>query len=137
MSQANVEIVRRAIALLSELYVRGEASDGLLDLCAPDIRVDAPRRVFNPDLYEGHSGTRRLIREVWDAWEEFSEQTERLLDAGDRVVSIQVIRGRGRASKAQVQADGALIWTLRNRRVVGVEVFFDRREALNAVGHAA
>jgi hypothetical protein len=46
MSQ-NVEIVRRALDLLRDSYESGEATDGLLDLCTPDVRVDATRRVFN------------------------------------------------------------------------------------------
>jgi ketosteroid isomerase-like protein len=136
MSEQNLEIVRRAIQVLSESYEKGEATGALLDLCAPDIRVDASRRVFNPDLYEGEAGIRRLIREIFEASEDFSEATERLIDAGEKVVSLQTIGGRGRVSKAEVQARGALVWTLRDRRIVGVETFLDQREALEAVGLA-
>jgi ketosteroid isomerase-like protein len=135
MSQ-NVEIVRRALDLLRDSYESGEATDGLLDLCTPDVRVDATRRVFNPDLYEGDAGVRRSIREICDAWEDFYESTERLIDAGDRVVVVQTIGGRGRASKARVEQRGALIWTMRDGLVQLIEVFTDPREALKAVGLA-
>ena len=134
MSQENVEIVRRAREILSEAYKSGEATDELLALCAPDFQMDASRRVFNPATYDGHAGLRSAISEVADAWEDFREENERLIDVGDKVLALQTIAGRGRASGVEVQSPGALIWTLRDGQVVHVEVFYDQTEALKAVG---
>jgi ketosteroid isomerase-like protein len=134
MSQHNVEIVRRATELLSEAYKSGEPTDEMLALCAPDIRVDASRRVFNPATYDGHAGLRRSITEIWEAWEGFREEDSQLIDLGDKVLALQTIAGRGRASGAEVRAPGALIWTLRDGRVAHVEAFLDQSEALKAVG---
>jgi ketosteroid isomerase-like protein len=134
VSEENVEIVRRGLDLLRESYESGTATEGLLALCASDIRVDATRRVFNPGLYEGHAGVQRSMGEICDAWEDFHESTERLIDAGDRVVVLQTISGRGRASKARVQQKGALIFTIRDGLVQLIEVFGDPHEALKAVG---
>ena len=134
MSHANVELVRQALELLRESYVAGTATEGLLDLCTPEIRVDASRRVFNPDVYVGEAGIRRSIREICEAWEEFNERTEGLIDAGDRVVVLQTISGRGRVSKAHVEQKGALIWTVRDGRVKLIEVFGDPCEALKTAG---
>ena len=129
-----MEIVRRGLELLRESYESGQAAAGLLELCAPDVQVDASRRVFNPDVYEGEAGVRRSIREICDAWEDFQESNERLIDMGDRVVVLQTIGGRGRTSKAHVQRQGALIWTVRDGLVQLIEVFTDQREALEAAG---
>ena len=129
-----MEIVRRGLDLLCEAHERGTATDALLEQCAPDIRVDALRRVFNPTVYEGHAGVRRSIEETCDAWEDFHETTERLIDTGDRVVVLQTFGGRGRASRAQVQQRGALIWTVRDGLVRHIEIFGDQREALQAAG---
>jgi ketosteroid isomerase-like protein len=134
MAQEDVQIVRRGLDLLRDSYQSGAATDGLLDLCAPDVRVDARRRVFNPEVYEGRAGVRRSIGEICDAWEDFHERNERLIDAGHRVVVIQTIGGRGRASKAHVQQKGALIWTVRDGLVQHIEVFTDPAEALKAAG---
>jgi uncharacterized protein len=134
MSQENMEIVRRATESLSESYKSGEATDEMLALCAPDIRVDASRRVFNPATYDGHAGLRSAIREIWEAWEDFCEEDEQLIDVGDRVIALHTIAGRGRTSGAEVRAQGALIWTVRDGRVARVEAFLDQREALEAVG---
>ena len=79
---------------------------------------------------------RRSIGEICDAWEDFHESNERIIDAGDRVVVIQTIAGRGRISKAQVEQKGALIFTMQDGFVRLIEVFVDPREALKAVGLA-
>jgi hypothetical protein len=94
MSQENVEIVREAMEALSESYTRGEATDGLLALCAPDIRVDSSRRVFNPAVYDGHDGVRRSIQEISEDWEDFSQATDRRRREGPRAEHNQ--RGRTR-----------------------------------------
>ena len=62
-----MQIVRRGLDRLRESYETGAATDGLLDLCAPGIQVDATRRVFNPAVYEGDAGVRRAIQEIGDA----------------------------------------------------------------------
>jgi hypothetical protein len=64
MGEEAVETVRRAVDLLNESLQSGEASHGLLDLCEKDIEVDASRRVFNPEVYDGHAGMQRLVREI-------------------------------------------------------------------------
>jgi len=129
-----VEIVRRALDLLRDSYNSGVATDALLELCAPDIRVDGTRRVFNPDVYEGEAGVRRSIREIFDVWEDFHQINERFIDLGDRVVVLQTIGGRGRASKARVQLQGALICTVRDGLLRLIEIFVDQRDALAAAG---
>jgi ketosteroid isomerase-like protein len=134
VSQENVEIVRRASEILSEAYKSGEVPDEMLVLCAPDFQLDASRRVFNPATYDGHAGLRSAISEISDAWEDFCEGNEQLIDVGDKVLALQTIAGRGRASGIEVRAAAALIWTLRNGQIVHVEVFSDRSEALKAVG---
>ena len=128
-----MEIVRRVTEILSNAYKTGEATDDLFALCAPDFQMDASRRVFNPATYHGHDGLRRAIREIAEAWEDFREENERLIDVGDQVLVLQTIAGRGRASGVEVRAPGALIWTVREGRVVEVAAFLDQDEALKAV----
>ena len=134
MSAENVELVRTASSLVTASCQAGEASEDLLAMCTPEIRVDASRRVFNPDVYEGADGMRRMVREIHDAWEGFAEDTEELVDAGEKVVSLHTISGRGRSSGAEVRSGGGLVWTVREGRIVLVEVFADREEALRSAG---
>ena len=133
MSQENVEIVREVMALLSRA-ASGAPTPELLDLFAPDVTVDMSRRVFNPDVYEGHVGLARLGREVRDVWDEFHVTAERFIDLDDRVLVIETRRGRGTGSGVEVEQRTGVIWTLRQGQVIRMETDLDPQEALKAVG---
>jgi hypothetical protein len=94
MSDETLAVVRRAVRALEESARCGELMPALRELSDPHIHIDASRRVFNPDMYDGHSGMARLVREMHDAWEDFSHTTERLVDFGDQVLWIQTIAGQ-------------------------------------------
>jgi hypothetical protein len=83
MAQGDTAVVRAAIGALNESFARGEPTEALLELCEADIRVDASRRMFNPEVYVGHEGMRRLIADVADAWKEFSDNVERIVEDGE------------------------------------------------------
>jgi ketosteroid isomerase-like protein len=133
MSQANVELVRTVMHLM-DLAERGERNPRLIDYFAPDVEIDMSRRTFNPDVYMGHAGLRRLSREVRDVWEVFVITPERFIDAGDRVVVVETRRGRGRGSGLEVEDRSAVIWTIREGQVIRMETDLQPHEALDAVG---
>jgi ketosteroid isomerase-like protein len=133
MSQENVEVVREVMALLSEK--RGARRNReLLDRFAPDVVIDMSRRVFNPDVYVGHAGLRRLGEDVAAIWSEFRVEPERMIDAGDRVVVSETRRGRGVGSDVEVESRAWVIWTIRDGLVVHGETDLAEDEALKAVG---
>jgi len=133
MSQEKVEIVRRLIALGDESRENGIATLPA-DLMAPDVEFDLSRRVFNPETYRGYDGWLRLTAQMSEVWGEWHVTAERILDAGDRVVSIEAVRGRGRASGLETEGRYASIWTFEGGRVTRVEVGIDPDEALRAAG---
>ena len=133
MSQKNVEIVRELIAFGQQAREHGLTSPPL-DLVAPDAEIDLSRRVFNPQTYRGVDGWVRLNDELRQVWAEWQVTPERIVAAGDRVVSIETVCGRGRGSGLETEARYASIWTFANGRVTRVEIGFDPDEALEAVG---
>jgi ketosteroid isomerase-like protein len=133
VSQENMEIVRTVMALMSE-RPGPRRNREVIAYFAPDVVIDMSRRVFNPDIYEGHAGVRRLEEDVATVWSDFNVEPERMIDAGDRVAVIEVRRGRGAGSDVQVEQRAWVIWTLRDGRVVRAETDLAREEALKAVG---
>jgi ketosteroid isomerase-like protein len=133
MSQANVEVVRR----LYDAVARRDAAT-VLSLYDPDVELDNSRfhavGFGGPGVYRGHEGLRRFFREWHDAWEEVEYDYDELIDAGDRVISVDIGRGRGRASGIEVEASQCGVWTIREGKVVRVEWFPSRAEALKAAG---
>ena len=133
MSERNVEIVKKVMQLFN-LAAQGKPTPELLELFATDVVIDMTRRVFNPDIYEGHDGLRRLGREVGEVWGEFHVEPERFIDSGRRVVVIETRRARGRESDAGARMRSGVIWTLQDGKVVRMETDLDPNEALKAAG---
>ena len=124
-----LETARQALRHLAASAQSGEATPRLLALCDPGIEVDASRRIFNPAVYAGREGMRRLVREMWEAWDGFFHEEEELIADGDRVLSIHIIGGRGRASGAEARSRSALLFTVEGGIVTRVVAYSDPDEA--------
>jgi ketosteroid isomerase-like protein len=130
MSQANVEVVRR----VHDAATRRDA-ETVLALYDADVELDVSRvQVVGQSTYRGHDGLRRFFGEWHEAWESIDYSFEELIDAGDEVISVVTRRARGRLSGADVKWPLALVWTLREGRVVRLAWFPTREAAFGAVG---
>lgn len=137
MSRTNVEIVEDLISA----HQRGDFA-AVFALYDPGIewRIDRlPDRAGDLEpVYHGHAGVRTFWRAWLAAWEVARFEYEELIDAGDAVVAIltQHLRGRTSGLAAEWKSYGQ-VWTLRDGKVVRVEFFMTRAEALEAVGMSA
>jgi len=127
MSEENVKIVQRAF----DVFHSGDADR------AEALATIDPNVVYTP-VEDGPSSGLSAIRDQfkrWESsWEELVETAEELIDAGDRVVVTALYRGRGQGSGVPVEARFYAVYTLRDGRVVRVDEFTDRAEALEAAG---
>jgi ketosteroid isomerase-like protein len=133
MSQENVEIVRRVY----DAAARRDSAT-VLALYDPEVELDNTRLQIvggAGGVYHGHEGLRSFFREWHEAWENIEYDFDELIDAGDeRVISVVTRHARGRASGAEVERAVALVWTLREGKVVRVVWFLTREDALEAAG---
>ncbi len=135
MSQENVEIVRRCAEGMNTRDLSDELPPGLLELVDPAVELDLSRNVFNPDIYRGYSGIEQWRSAVVDVWESFHGEVEELIDAGNKVVTTVMIRGKGKGSGVDVEMRVFQVWTVRDSKVVRlVGGYRDRSEALDAAG---
>jgi uncharacterized protein len=132
MSQENVEIVRRILALWNEGGV--VARERRPEFFDPEVRMDLRGRKINPAVYDGYDGLDRFGSDVAEVWDQFSVELVELLDAGPHVVCVFQATGRGHGSGVEVQAELCWVWTLRGGRVLRVEGDLDRASALEAAG---
>ena len=134
MSQENVETVRR----IYEAALRRDAAT-VLALYDPGVELDASRigvsmHPSGGDAYHGHDGLRDLFRDWHEAWGKIEYDYEELIDAGEEVVAVVSRHARGRASGVEVERPFALLWTLRDGKVIRVVWYLTREEALEAAG---
>ncbi len=66
-----------------------------------------------------------------DAW---SEEVEEIRDLGDSVLVVSTQRGRGRGSGVEMEHRFAMLYELRNGKVIRWTIYNDRSEALEAAG---
>ena len=127
MSEENVEIVRRAFTY--EIYGVGDRAEA--------EAIFDPNVVMNPTDERSSYGfdAMRSDMERWaNVFDELEVTAEEFIDAGDRVLVTAYHRGRGRGSGVEVDTRFYELYTLRDGKVVRVDEFTDRPEALKAAG---
>jgi ketosteroid isomerase-like protein len=141
MSQENVDLVRERIAVLADGFNHGDFERGDFDAffawLDPEIEWRGPREF--PDLAEprfGHEGVREYITTLLEAIEDYRMVAEKFIDAGDdRVLVFSREGGRGRGSGAEVVTQPtAHVWTIRNGKAIRLRSYWERDDALEAVG---
>ena len=131
MSRENVEIVREAF----DAFARDDM-DGVLRRCDENIVITQP-----PDLpgasaqQHGHSGVLEAFS-IWpEQWDDYRTEISRIVaDPGDHVVVGARQSGRGKQSGVEVQTEMTFVFTVRDWRIVSLQLFLREDQALEAAG---
>jgi ketosteroid isomerase-like protein len=83
--------------------------------------------------FRGRAGVRQWLEEVGGMFDELRIEPEEFIDAGERVVVVSTMRGRGKGSGAEVEQPLVSVWTFRGGRIVRHDSFQERAEALGAL----
>ncbi len=132
MSRENVEIVRRSF----EAFARGDFEAAF---AAHDAGTEWRTAADEPDqqTYQGIAGLRRFVDSLLDHWEDrFADvmEFEAFIDRGDWVIAPWTARLQGRASGVSVQVRETYAAQVRAGKIVRVEEYRTKEEALEAVG---
>jgi uncharacterized protein len=73
------------------------------------------------------------LRSWLGPWERWICNVEGYVEQGDTVIVLTHYRGRGKGSGVEVDVEGAHVWRMRDGQAVRLEVFADRRAALDSV----
>ena len=134
MSQHNVAIVE----ILIDKFRAGDHD--VFEYYDASIEWDATRGGDHisdiANLYRGHDGVRAYWRAWMSAWEPMTVWDYELRDAGESVVAlISGQRNRGRSSGIEVDVPPyALVFTLRDGKVIRWAFYSDQGEGLEAAG---
>jgi ketosteroid isomerase-like protein len=133
MSQESVEVVRRVMRRFVEQDIEGALGDIHSDAELDWSNSDAP----DSGIYVGHSGWRAFMGARDEALGGRGFEFSRLIASGpNEVVLVGRVREQGRASGVEVVAQGAAVFSLRNRKVTRLKLYQTSDEALKAVGLA-
>jgi ketosteroid isomerase-like protein len=125
MSEENEEVIRR----VWDAYARADFDQ---------IRAHSDPAVLMITLEEGPlygiEAVRKNHERWWEAWESSETTVEEVIGNEDRVFVMARFHGRGRVSGAEVKGSHFEVYTLRDRKVIRVEEFSERGDALAAAG---
>ena len=130
MSQENVEIVRRCC----EAFNRGDYEAALQHL-HPTIEYDL-RHFPEGRVYHGREGVREAFRIWLGAWEDYRQEQQAFIDAGDRVIVCVREHGRGKGSGLELSRSTFGVWELSGGLRLRISFYDSKAKALEAVGLA-
>jgi ketosteroid isomerase-like protein len=152
MSQENVEVVRGlypgSVDMVSS-FVDPEGFEAtraaLEPLVHPDFEtVTVPGQIplGDPDAedssrptFHGLDGFASGFRDWLSAWESWVVTATEFVDVDEnRVLVLIEVRARSKTHQVEMPIEGANLWTVRNRKIGRLELFFDRAQALEAAG---
>ena len=136
MSEENVEIVRRSYAAYNAAVsapnpqeaIRA-AGERFLD---PEIVWEAVG--LQQQIYHGIDDVMVFFERVLEAFEQVRQMPERFIDCGDQVLVFVRTEARERTAGLEINEQWANLVTVRDGKVVRLQQFRERDEALEAAG---
>ena len=128
MSEENVRIVQAGI----EAY-NAQNWDALREMHDPSVIARTIEGWPEPGPFVGRDAVMRQFARVRAAWDtDAIEPIGDFLNAGDRVIVRVFFHGSGFGPEANLEF--TIVYTVRERKIVFIEYFWDHAEALEAAG---
>ncbi len=117
---------RRVVQSVYEAFGRGDAA-AILAVCAEDVNWDFPPSEVVPYFgrRRGHQGVVEFLTRIGGAVEFEEFEVRELVPAGDRVVALGRERGRVRATGKTFENEWAMLYTLRDGKIVELRSYED------------
>jgi ketosteroid isomerase-like protein len=129
MAQENAEIAKRAIDAFNRIDV-----DAFTELTTADFEWSPSMVAIESEIFRGSEGIAAYFASLGNAWKEFLILPGTFREAGDVVIMLGGLRGRGRNSDVTVDASLGMVFDLRGRKIARIRGFLDHAEALRAAG---
>jgi uncharacterized protein len=131
-SQDNVELVGQAVRAFNEVGM----AEAARRFFAPDGVFEEPPEQPTPTVAEGRDAAVRLFEQFEEVWEEHQSEVQGIRAIDDeRVLALSVEHFRGRDGIELAQPCGS-VYTLRDGKIVRLQSFWERQNALKAAGLA-
>jgi uncharacterized protein len=130
MSQETVELVRQ---IYDALATRGPAAAG--EYLDANIEWLPPKDAPTAGTYRGIDQVRGVFADWTGQFSDYAWEPQDFISApGGRVVVVGRQRGRGVVSGVNVEAGEIHVWAVREGKAIRLEMYRNRKEALEAVG---
>jgi ketosteroid isomerase-like protein len=143
MSRENVELVKALqpsgidlVEVFAQEFETQTADDPDAELFHRDLEVQfiARGETLEGTVYRGLEGLAQAWREWLAAWTSYRLDVDEFVDAGDKVVVFVRVAARTARDDVLMHHTPGAIWTIRAGKVASIRFYFDRSEALEALG---
>lgn len=132
MSEQDVEALRR----IYDAFSRWDVDELVADL-THDIEWNLPETLPWGGTRHGHDGVLAFTSISQDHIEGRWADPDDFLDAGDRLVVLGRLRGRGKASGLEFEVEFAHVWTLTDGVASRLRAYFDTAPIMAVLGEGA
>lgn len=130
MSEEQIERIQAIYAAFN----RGDF-DSVLESWDDDTEFVAPEDMPEQSSFRGPEGYRQFLASMLDVFEEFRSEPERIIELGDEKYLVFLTeRFRRKADATAVEAHNFALITMRGEKLRRLQIFLDRRTALDAAG---
>lgn len=131
MPPEDVELVQSAF----EVWNKGDI-DGFAGLVSDDVawlEVSGRPEGGSSERF-GRERMRQALESLFDAWESYHIEVERIEEAGDRVLAIVREVARGRSSGLEVDGRWGYLVSVEDGLIARIEAYRDAEQALEIAG---
>jgi ketosteroid isomerase-like protein len=129
MSEENVARLRAAVEAFNQ---RDETK--FAQLLAPDAEIVPVRAAIEATTYRGRDAASQYVAAVDESWESLRWEVDEVREAGESVLALGHIRGRGRGTGATIDTSGGWVAQFRDGLITRWRTCISREEALEAAG---
>jgi ketosteroid isomerase-like protein len=130
MSRENVEVVRA----LYEVWDGPNGQKKALAFLSDDFEFVNPDYAVERGTRHGHAGWSQAMNNLAAAFHHHGHELGEMTDLGDRVLCFTTFVARTSADSVAFRQTEPHLWTLRDGKVIRLQWFHDRAEALEAAG---
>jgi ketosteroid isomerase-like protein len=144
VSEENLALVRRCFEMITAIGRTGEVfvdpeelAPDLWASLAPDFELHGRNDLPDAKVYRGREASKEFWRMLQEVWAEVRWEPLEFTELGDAVVVKTRIVGVGRGSDLPIEADEVDVFWFRDGKIVRLEGFATKEEALEAVEASA
>jgi len=129
VSETDTETLRRSYHALNE----GDVSGALEALHADAVWAESPE-LPGGDKFNGREAVRGFLQDFLAEWQEFHQEVEETVVAGDRVAVLIHLTAIGRVSGIVADTRYGHVWTMRGGKGIRVDGYRDQEAARRSLG---
>jgi ketosteroid isomerase-like protein len=127
LTQGNVALVRSAYQAFNDRDV-----ETLKSLATPDFVLEASEAT-DGEQHHGPGAFAEIFGAIRERWEDFRLDPLEFYEAGDRVLVLGTMVGRGHDRKSFASVAGQ-VWTVRDGKLASMQGFLSSEDAIRAAG---